>query len=502
MLKQRFLVQFGSTAITYFIGMISGIIVARVAGPSVVGVVSYGAAYVSVVSFLNGLFGSAHIKLVSEGRDHAECMAVFARLQGMSALVYLIATSGWFLSQKYLFHYKFDSVEVQIVILVSLAAHFLGLYEQYANVVYTANLKQAKANIPTFFRTLFWHLGRIAIVVLGLKVLTKSLAISLSLWNLVLVILIVPYLYKLLREYPLGKYNKELAKEYFKFGIPLLIIVIVNSVTHYADKLFLAYYTDTTQLGYYSAAHSVGGMFMLIAMPVGYIFFPLFSGMIAKGDWAGVNGNIRKYQDFIALFVFPLMCTLAVAGGPALLVILGSRYQPSVSPFIVLLFATYFTLWGLPYGNIISAMGKFYLSAIINTIKIVVFMIAIPVLLAPQFMNLKATGVAINLLILNLTGNGLYLFFGKKHGNIHISHLNHFRHAIVITLTVGGYFLASLFKHQLKLWWIIYIPVFLLVTYAVLIATRLIHREHWLTLLEAVNVKKLFAYVNDEMRNK
>jgi O-antigen/teichoic acid export membrane protein len=476
--------------------MAAGIVVARIAGPSVVGVLAYGTAYVSILGFINGLFGSAHIKLVSEGRDHAECMAVYTRLQAASMIVYFIATAGWFLIQKYLLHYQFESRQVQIVIVITLFAHFINEYLQYTTTVYTANLKQAKANLPGFFRNLAWHVGRVVIVILGYR------AIALSLWNLLLAVALVPFLYKLLKEYPLGKYNSSLAKEYFRYAIPILIIVIVNSVTHYADRLLLAHFTDTTQLGYYSAAYSIGGMFMLIAGPVGQIFFPLFSGMIAKGNWQGVSSNIVRYQEFIALFVFPLVCLLSIIGKPVLIMVLGNRYQPSIMPFIILLYATYIVLWGMPYSNIISGMGRFYTAALINGIKLAVFVVSITVFVSPKFLDLKASGVAINQFVINLIGNGMILYFAKKHGSIHLGFKNHLRHLTIIAISVVMFFLARWMQAQTDLWWLIILPLYLVIVYAILSISRLIGKEQWSLLLEAVNIRKVINYANDEMRGK
>lgn len=66
MLKQKFIIQYGSMAITQIVGMFAGIIVARLAGPGVMGMVAYATSYVSLLGFINGVFGSAHIKLVNE----------------------------------------------------------------------------------------------------------------------------------------------------------------------------------------------------------------------------------------------------------------------------------------------------------------------------------------------------------------------------------------------------------------------------------------------------
>ncbi len=496
MLKQRFLVHFGTNFITHFLGIIAGIIVARIAGPSVVGVLSYGTAYVSILGFITGIFGSAHIKLVSEGRDQSSCLAVYGRLRGISAIIYFIATAGMFLIQKYLLNYQFESKEIQIVILLSLIAHFLSIYEGYSNVVYTANLKQAKANLPGFFRDIAWHIGRVVIVILGFR------AITLATYKMILSVLVVLYCAYLLKEFPKGKYDKILAKQFFKFGIPSLIIVIINNITGYADKLLLAHYTNTTQLGYYSAAFSLGGMFMLIAMPVSNIFFPLFSKMISMNNWEGVNINIFKYQEFIILFLFPIMCILAITIKDPLLLVLGKRYKPSVTPLIILLFSTYVVLLGLPYANVITGMGKFYIYAWTNVIKLVIFIISITIFVSPRFLNLGATGLAYNQLVLNLTGNLVYLFYVMNYGKVRLFMKNNIRHLVIILISFAAFLGSKYVKNTYEYWWLFYIPLYLIVCYGILIKFKLIGKEHWLLLTEALNIKKTLNYAKDEMSNR
>jgi O-antigen/teichoic acid export membrane protein len=495
-LKQRFLVQFGSKAITYVVGMLAGIIVARVAGPTVTGTLAYATAYVNIFAFVNGLFGSAHIKLASEGRDHASCMGVMRRLVIVSKFIYLMATAAMFLIQKYILDHAFESREVQVVIILVLSAHFLLMFEGYAYTVNTAKLKQAKANLPGFIHKILYHLGRIVLVLVGLR------AIAISAWNLLATILILPIVFKMLKGYNIGKYDSQLAKQYFKFSVPMLVIVVINSVTHYADKLLLAHFTNTTELGFFTAANSVGGMLLVIAMPVGMVFFPVFSGMIAKGNWQGVNNNVNKYHQFVSLFIFPLVCTLAVAGGPPLLLVLGQRYQPSINPFIVLLFATYVVLWGMPYGNILSGMGLFNLSAVINVFKLITFIVAITLFVSPNMLNLGATGVALNLLAINLVVNWLYLHFAKKHGEIKINSRNYLCHLFIIALNLAGFFAAGALKRRISWWWILYIPISLIISYSFLIVSGFLKKENWRLLLDALNFKRTLKYVNGEIREE
>lgn len=496
MLKQRFLVQFGSMMLVRVVGTIAGIIVARIAGPGVLGAVSYGVAYVSVFGFITGLFGSAHIKLVSEGQDLGKCLAVYSRLQKIGALLYFLVVLGWFLIQKYVLHYPFESREIEIIIIISLLAHTVTILEQYSSVVFTARLQQAKANLPHVTKELLWYLGRVVIVLLGYR------ALALSAWGLVSAVLVVPMIWRLLRELPRGEFDKDLLKKYIAYGIPSLLIAVIGSITGYAGKLMLGHYTNTTQIGYYSAAFSIGGMLLLISVPVGNIFFPLFSKYTAIGDWTSLNAKIQAYQDIIVIFVFPVLCLLSLIGGEFMILLLGEKYIPSVTPFVILMFATYIMLLGMPYGNIISGMGKFYLNALINLIKLGVFFVSLTLLISPKFLGLGATGLAINTLVLNLCVNSLYLYFAKRHGDVRINKTNHIRHILIISITGGIYFLSMLVKLPAIPQALIQSVVFLAAVYLSMYAFGLVKKEHAKVILEALNFRKTVNYIKDEFSGK
>ena len=226
MLKQKFIVQYGTMAITQILGMVAGIVVARLAGPGVMGMVAYGTSYVSLLGFINGIFGSAHIKLVSEGREHSECMAVYTKIQIICALIYFTAVLALFIIQKNILHYPFESKEMEWIIIIALLTHTFELYGQYANTVFTANLQQAKANLPNFFKSIIFHIGRILIVIF----FVKNLALKLYSWHLILALLFIPVIHRLLKEYPIGKYDNKVAKKYFKYGRAIFFMSVIDYV--------------------------------------------------------------------------------------------------------------------------------------------------------------------------------------------------------------------------------------------------------------------------------
>jgi O-antigen/teichoic acid export membrane protein len=497
MLKQKFLVHFGSHIIVRILGLFAGIIVARIAGPQVVGTIAYGTSYVGLWKFINGLFGSGHIKLVSEGQDIGKCMSVFTRLFLVSIVLYIFVVAGFFLFQKYIFNVEFESGTQQTVILILLFATTFEKLYQYSNTTFTATMEQTKANLPYFVKNIGWHIGRIAIVILGFK------AVGLATWNLVITILLLPLVYKLIKKYPGTGWDHNLFKRYIGYAVPISLIVVINSIIQYSDKLFLAHYTDTTELGYYSAAFSIGGMIMLASLSIGSIFFPLFSSLLAKQDWVGVKQKIMQYQEVLSIFIFPLVCIIVVISRPLLIIVLGPRYEPSIEPFMIIAFATYIVVVGMPYGNVITGAGRFYLNVWINLIKLVVFVVSLTFFVSPSFLGLGATGLALNLLVINLFTNLLYLQFAKGLSGLSFFSLrNILRYLLIFSIALILYMHQDYFSEWVSFWWVVIIPVYLAIVYGLMFILGLINTGHFKQIADLINIQKVYSYIKGELGEK
>jgi O-antigen/teichoic acid export membrane protein len=494
MLKQKFILQFGSTFSIQAIGMLSGIVVARVAGPEVVGSIAYATSYVSVWAFILGLFSTGHIKLISEGQDLGNCIKTYTILQGSSVFIYLFVVISFFFIQKHIIGHEFGSESQETVIILTLFATVASKILDFNNVTFTARLEQAKANYPLFIKSLVWQIGRIIVVLTGFK------AVALAGWNLTVSILALPMAWALFKKLPWGEYDPSLAKQYWIYVPPIAMIVIIGSVLTYSDKLFLGHYTDVTEIGYYSAAYAIGGMFLMVSHATGQIFFPLFSKLIAEKDWKSVNLRINHYQDFASLFIFPTIVAVIIAGGPFLTLILGERYLPSVTPFKILLLASYVSIVGMPYGNITSGLGKFYNVALVNGIQLVFFFGGIVFFLSPNFLGLGATGLALNLLLINVVGNISYLIYAKRTGEIIFRSVVIFRYLIISALGIGAALLMLDYSNT-HLPNLIAAGVFYLVTYLILLLTRTMKKSEFSILKDLIDPKSLYSYVKKEMRD-
>ena len=89
MLAQKLILSYSSKIVIQFIQIVASIVVARIAGPTVLGTVAFGLAFVSIFAFIADLgIGSAHMKLVSEGQDVGSCISTYSFLK--------MANCGWF----------------------------------------------------------------------------------------------------------------------------------------------------------------------------------------------------------------------------------------------------------------------------------------------------------------------------------------------------------------------------------------------------------------------
>lgn len=496
MLKQRFLVQFGSNMVIKVVAMIAGIVVARVAGPGVVGTLAFGMSYVSLWGFLNTTFAPAHLKLVSEGRNQGDCIATYTYLKIWITALFIVVVFFWFIFQKYFLKYKFESIEQQYVIGIYV---LVTVVTQMYNIVsnsYTATLQQAKANLPNLIQNIVFNFGRIGVVLLGFR------AVGLASWNLIAVIIVSPICYRLFKKLPWGTWNKELMRKYIFYGIPTILFSIVNSVLLFADKLLLTHYTNVTELGYYSAAFSIGGTFLLLSNAIGTIFFPLFSRLITENNWEQINIQIKIFQRFCTQFILPFILLLVVVSRPLLILMLGNEYEPSVISFMLISLSSYFIIIGMPYGNIINGMGKFYLNVWISLGKLAVFILALTFFVSPRYLDLGATGVAINYLLINVLSNLLYILVSNKIGKLKIDYTNSIRTIVVFLVTGILYYISHSLFSQSNWIWLIQIPLYFFVIYGILFLTGMIKTDDIRLLWNTMNPRKTMIYIKSELKNE
>jgi len=237
-----------------------------------------GLAYVSMFLFLADLgIGTAHIKLVSEGKDIGKCITTYAVLKFSYTCLFALIVLGTFFFQKTIAHYQFESSTHEHVIFIMLSAVLIEQLLYVPKTTFSARTEQAKQSIPEIVKSIPYHFIRITVVLLGYG------AMALALGNLVSTLLTIPVFIYLFRGYKFGNFDKKLAKEYMVMSLPIILLGLSTTLISSLDKVLLQYFTNSTCLGYYTAGFRVGGFILLLANTVGLLFFPLFSEAAGKG---------------------------------------------------------------------------------------------------------------------------------------------------------------------------------------------------------------------------
>jgi len=494
-LAQKLIVSYSTKIGLQLLQVAASIVVARIAGPTVLGTVSFGLAYVTMFSIFSELaLGSAHIKIVSEGQDLGKCIATYSRLKLFTSALYFVVTLSFFLTQKYLLGVEFESVTHQYVILIYLVMVTLQSFLKIPYMTFAGRTEQAKQDLPEFIRSFFYQISRIVIVILGYRALTLAFS------NLLSFIFIVPLVWYLFRNYPFGEYDKELAKRYFRIALPLMLVGLSSSLMRTLDKVLLQFYTNSEQVGYYSASYRIGNFLLIIATSVGMLFFPLFSRAFAGGDLNYIKKKIEKFERFSFFFIMPGVIFLAIYSDSIVHFILGEKYAPSIPVLSIITVAMFIMVINMPYGNVITGMNFFKLAAKLNLLNILLFIPILVVLVNPGLLGLSAAGAALSILISNIFLGVLFRFHAKKMLDI---------------LNIGGavrfvlfgvmnfmlfYALYSFLKNEWGTWFRLVFPfIYFLATYSAYILLGWITKKDWQMLLELVNIKAIKDYIGSEI---
>lgn len=130
--------------------------------------------------------------------------------------------------------------------------------------------------------------------------------------NMISSLLILIFFWVLNKDFfTLGKFDKRIAKELFKIGIPLVPTFLIYWVYHSMDKIMITNMIGTTELGIYSIGSKVASIstFIYSAFAGGWQHFA-FSTMKDE-DQVGLNSKVFEYLgtiSFLSLIViYPLI---------------------------------------------------------------------------------------------------------------------------------------------------------------------------------------------------
>lgn len=495
-IAQKIFLSYSTRIFLQFCQIAASIVVARVAGPTVLGTVAFCLAYVSMFQFITDLgLGAAHIKLVSEGQDLGKCISTYSRLKFFTIGLYFLVMLSFFFCQKYVFNVSFESAAHQYVIMIFFLMMVLQGFLDIPIRTFAAKTEQAKQNVPEIIRGVFLQLARIAAVLIGFR------ALGLAFCNFASAVIVAPIIFVLFKHYPFGGYDKKLVKRYLNIALPMVFLGASTILIGNLDKVALQFFYNSEQVGYYTAGFRIGALVQLVGYSVGTLLFPLFSRAAANSDYASILEKIEKIEHITFILLMPIVIFLALYSDSIVLFVLGEQYINSIGVLSIIIVAMFIMVINLPYGNILAGLGYFGLCARIHCVNLAVFGVALIILLHPRFLGLGATGAALALLVSNaFLGICFRIFAKQKLKSLRISkNINFILFGIANVMVFWPFY--GFFKEYWGFHFRLIFPfIYFVSTYLAFFAFKLMKKDDLRMLLSMVDFGSMKKYVKSELR--
>jgi O-antigen/teichoic acid export membrane protein len=157
----------------------------------------------------------------------------------------------------------------------------------------------------------------------------------------------------LLREYPIKRYNKEMAKSYLVFALPVMLLSITSVIALNVDKVMLGYFWSFKEVGYYFSVQRITTLLLAVPMAVGTVLFPTISEYHARNDMEGIKEVTHSAERYISMLAIPLITFVIIFPEPIINIVLSRAFLPAASTLAMLtIYVFVFSLTG-PYSSLI-----------------------------------------------------------------------------------------------------------------------------------------------------
>lgn len=348
---------------------IIGIILARILTPTEYGIIGILIVFIAISEvFVESGFTKALIQ--KQDRDDDDLSTVFLFNIGISLLVYLVL---WVIAPMVADFYDMESLTdlMRVLALTLIINAFFAV-------------PSTLFNIDLDFKSL-------TKINLAASVISGGIAIYLAytgfgVWALVLQSIIRSAVTAILTWFlvpwrPNWVFSKSSFLALFKFGSNLLASSLLNAVVNNFYSLFIAKFTSTKDLGYYTRGTQFTSFTQnIIKAMLGRVLLPgLSTVQDQKVVLVSYTRNIIKAT---AIIVVPIFLFLAAIAKPLILVLLTEKWLPAVQIMQIFCLARMITLISGINVNLLYVIGRTDLSLrqliVKLVIRIILFVIALP----------------------------------------------------------------------------------------------------------------------------
>jgi O-antigen/teichoic acid export membrane protein len=373
-----------------FIGWIGLVVIARLWGgfaPTAIGVIGFGMAFVGMFNVIADLgFSTAHVKRISEGKDLGECIGTYATIKILLTGIMAALVIGGIAIWKYALHNEFFDATRETVIYVFLFYYVFTNLALIALQTFVGRKEIAKREVPIAFEAFvrvplmilvaFAGVTGIAKIApeLGIDVIcpvtwpaflspiqnfiAAHAVVALAMCYVIGISVVFLVATWLLRRYPTKRYNKDLAKSYLVFALPVMLLSVASVITLNVDKVMLGYFWSFKEVGYYFSVQRITILLLAIPMAVGTVLFPTISEYHARNNVAGIKEVTHSAERYISMVAIPLITFVIIFPEPIINIVLSSAFLPAASTLAMLAVYVFILSLTRPYSSLIIGINR------------------------------------------------------------------------------------------------------------------------------------------------
>ncbi len=231
---------------------------------------------------------------------------------------------------------------------------FLSTMSAFQNLrkVALVNFLSSLTNAIFIFSTVFFHRGIVFLV--ANQVIFAIISIILY-YNFVKAHVPKPDLLK-----AIGSLDYDLVKKILKAALPFALLVGFSTIYNRLDVLLITKLLGFTETGLYTAAYKFFDLVSFFPAVVSHALYPIFTGLIAKGESLQAKTIFEKYFRFMFAIALPMGVAGSLLAPKIMHLLAGSAFAESAGVLAILVWASVMLfIYIIANSIVISQLTKF-----------------------------------------------------------------------------------------------------------------------------------------------
>ena len=416
------------------LGLVAAILIGRFFEPTAVGQLTYALSIAGLFFFITDLgVGQAHVKLVSEGRDPGDCFATYRAFKLVATTVFVLLFGGGLLVYHVILGKPLEDTTLPIILLV-IGYYVARAIADVGQSTFDARLETAKTQTAQLTDTLtrvalsiFFALVMAATVhqvawamrfVPQLDWVAREPGLALAVATFAGALLAASVSLTLLfRSLEVGRFRRELWREYVRFAFPLFISSSIVLFSAYVDGAMLGFFRGAADAGVFGQVRRLPLVLAGFGTALSALLLPAVSGMLARHDRAGVEVTANGAMRYLSLFLVPAAAFAATFPREIIHLTLGDQWVSGAPALALLSIGVVLATFGHAHSFLLLGHGNSRISAWVGVAAALV-LVGLNLLLIPddlRFLGLPLFGLGLTGAAIATVASNLVWWLGTRH---------------------------------------------------------------------------------------